>query len=108
MTLSTYTQVFLAGLTGGCVLELLHWYALKKEPLFPEYAKSPRYWITTGLMALVGGGLAVLYFGSRAEGLVAIHVGLSAPLILQKLASAAFEPKGARSANASIWSFFRW
>lgn len=82
MTLSTYTQVFLAGLAGGCLLELLHWYGLKKEPLFPDYAKSPKYWITTALMALTGGGLALLYFGAKAEGLVAVHVGLSAPLIL--------------------------
>ena len=108
MTLSTYTQVFLAGLAGGCLLELLHWYALKRESFFPEYAKAPKYWIATALMALAGGGLALLYFGARAEGLVAVHVGLSAPLILQKLTSAAFEPKGARSASANVWSFFRW
>jgi len=108
MTLSTYTQVFLAGLSGGCLLELVHWYALRNEPLFPDYARKPKYWITTGLMALAGGGLALLYFGARAEGLVAVHVGLSTPLILQKLASAAFEPTGARQGGASIWTFFRW
>lgn len=108
MTLTTYTQVFLAGLAGGCLLELLHWYALKKEPQFPAYARSAVYWVTSGLMALAGGGLALLYFGARAEGLVAVHVGLSAPLILQKLASAAFEPKGARSSTTTLWSFFRW
>lgn len=108
MTLSTYTQVFLAGLAGGCLLEVLHWYAIKKDALFPEYAKTAKYWIATVVMALAGGGLALLYFGSRAEGLVAVHVGLSAPLILQKLASAAFEPKGARNAGASVWAFFRW
>jgi hypothetical protein len=108
MMLSTYTEVFLVGFAGGCLLELLHWYALKKELLFPEYAKNPRYWITSALMAMAGGGLAVLYFGARAEGIVAVHIGLSAPLILQKLASAAFEPKGARRGGASMWTFFRW
>jgi hypothetical protein len=108
MTLTTYAHVFLAGLAGGCLLETLHWYALRKEALFPEYAKSPRYWIATALMALAGGGLSLLYFGARADGLVAVHVGLSAPLILQKLAGAAFEPSGARSGGTSIWSFFRW
>lgn len=108
MTLSTHLQVFLAGLAGGCLLELLHWYSLKRDPDFPTYAREPRYWILTALMAAAGGGLALVYFGARAEALVAVHVGLSAPLILQKLATVAAEPVGARSAAASVWTFFRW
>lgn len=108
MTLISYTHVFLAGLAGGCLLELLHWYALKKEPRFPDYARSPAYWVLSALMAFAGGGVALLYFGARAEALVAVHVGLSAPLILQKLASAAFEPQGARSVKPNVWAFFRW
>ena len=108
MTLTSHFEVFFAGLIGGVLLELLHWYALRKEPLFPEYAKTPKYWVITALMSLAGGGLALAYFGARAEGLVAAHVGLSAPLILQKLATAAFEPNGARSGRASAWSFLRW
>lgn len=108
MVLSTYTEVFWVGFAGGCLLELLHWYALQKEPLFPEYAKRAKYWVTSALMAAAGGGLVVLYFGARAEAVVAIHIGISAPLILQKLASAAFEPRGARLGGASIWTFFRW
>jgi len=79
------TQVFLCGLAGGAVLELLHWYSIRRDVKFPAYARSPFYWIITVLMAIVGGGLAWLYFGSQAEAIVTFHVGLSKPLILQKL-----------------------
>lgn len=108
MILSTSSQVFLAGLAGGAVLELLHWYAVRRDAEFPIYARSARYWVISGLMAVAGGGVAFLYFGDRADGIVAFHVGLSTPLILQKLTtSLAFQP-GARGGNKSILDFFRW
>jgi hypothetical protein len=108
MLLTTSTQVFLAGLTGGALLELIHWYALRREPEFPAYARSVRYWIVSALMALAGGLLAFLYFGGRAEGIVALHVGLSAPLILQKLSTTVASQSGARSVGADMMTFFRW
>ncbi len=108
MQLTTYLQVFCVGLAGGSALELLHWFALRTDSLFPAYAMSAKYWIVTVLMVVAGGGLALLYFGARAEGLVVAHVGLSAPLLIQKLASVAFEPKGASAGGLSMWSFFRW
>ena len=42
---------------------------------------KPFYWIVTVVMALAGGGLAGLYFGDKADAVVALHVGLSTPLI---------------------------
>jgi hypothetical protein len=106
MTLDSMLAVFLTGLAGGVVLEILHWYALRKASRWPAYAKSPIYWLVSLAMALVGGGLAVLYFGSHAEGIVALHVGLSAPLILQKLATTIAQP-GAKSAD-NVIGFFHW
>jgi hypothetical protein len=108
MTLATSTQVFFTGFAGGVVLEFMHWYGLRYDPDFPAYARSPKYWVISLLMALTGGGLAVLYFGDQAEGIVALHVGLSAPLILQKLTTTIAQTPGARSAGPRVLSFFRW
>jgi hypothetical protein len=59
-------------------------------------------------MALIGGLLALIYFGNHAEAILALHTGLSAPLILQKLVTTLAEP-GARAGGAtSITSFFTW
>ena len=48
--------------------------------------------------------MELLYFGERADGLLALHVGISAPLILQKLASTAAQ-RGGKSANPSVTNF---
>jgi hypothetical protein len=108
MNLVTPLQVFVVGLAGGGILELLHWYNLRREPEYPTYGKEPKYWIITALMAAAGGGLAVLYFGGRADGIVAFHVGVSTPLILQKLATTIASTPGARGSGPSVVTFFRW
>jgi hypothetical protein len=59
-------------------------------------------------MALAGGLLAFLYFGGRAEGIVALHVGVSAPLILQKFSTSVAAQPGARNVGADMMKFFRW
>src|SRR5262249_31649999 len=106
MTLTTAWQVFFAGLAGGCLLERVHWYAIRKNGRWPTYGKSPQYWIVSAIMAVAGGGLAVLYFGARAEGIVALHIGLSAPLILQKLSTTIGSTPGAKGMSKGIMSFF--
>src|SRR5215475_4010272 len=106
--LTSSFQVFLCGMAGGAVLELLHWYNIRRDPQFPAYARSPVYWVVTILMAAVGGGLAWLYFGSQGEAIVTFHVGLSTPLILQKLATTVANIPGGRGSGPSLISFFRW
>jgi hypothetical protein len=106
--LTTSLQVFLCGLAGGAVLELLHWYNKRRDPEIPAYARNPIYWIITLLMAVVGGGLAVLYFGSHAEPIITFHVGLSTPLILQKLTTTVARVPGGKGTGPSIVSFFTW
>lgn len=109
MQLVTPLQVFGVGFAGGFLLELLHWYALRKERRMPAYAKNPIYWIVTALMAVSGGGLAVIYFGDRAEAILALHVGISTPLILQKLSTTAFKtPGGKGRSDVGLLSFFDW
>jgi len=101
-------NVFLIGCLGGVFNELLHWWNLRDKPELPEYVRSPKYWIITLLMVLVGGAVAWLYFGQEANSLIALHVGISAPLIVQKLAASVPEPSGSRGTYASIRSFFKW
>jgi uncharacterized membrane protein YjjP (DUF1212 family) len=109
MQLVTPLQVFGVGFAGGCLLEVLHWYALRKERRLPPYAHNPVYWIVTVLMALAGGGLAVLYFGGRVEAILALHVGISAPLLLQKLSTTVAKTPGGKGARApGILSFMDW
>lgn len=103
--------VFLTGCLGGLFNELLHWWNLREKPEFPVYARSAKYWTITVLMSLVGGATAWLYFGQRSEAILAVQVGLSTPLILQKLATSIPEPSGARgiaSQTVSVRSFFKW
>lgn len=107
MTLTTIGQVFLAGLGGGVLLEFLHWYGLRRDAKWPDYAGKPHYWILSAVMALVGGLLAVLYFGNRANAIIAVHVGISAPIILQKLMTTVAEPSGGKG-RADFWSFLHW
>ncbi|TGT78429.1 hypothetical protein EN802_01950 [bacterium M00.F.Ca.ET.159.01.1.1] len=59
-------------------------------------------------MAMVGGGLAVLYFGTQADAIVTFHVGLSTPLILQKLTTTVADVPGGKGTSASVVSFFTW
>jgi hypothetical protein len=106
--LTSSLQIFLVGLAGGAVLELVHWYNIRRDPQIPVYARSPLYWIITVLMAFVGGGLALLYFGSQADAIVTFHVGLSAPLILQKLTTTVANVPGGKGAGPSVVSFFTW
>lgn len=108
MILTSMPQVFAAGLCGGAALELLHWYAIRRDEKFPQYASSPAYWIITGAMACTGGAIAILYFGGRADGLLALHVGASTPLILQKLATTIAKKPGAKSLQATPLSFMSW
>ena len=108
MSLTTVWQVFLTGLAGGCLLELVHWYAIRKNGRWPAYAARPQYWIVSALMAVAGGGLAVLYFGGRADGIVALHIGLSAPLILQKLSTTIAATPGAKGLDQGVMAFLDW
>ena len=109
MPLTTFIQVFLVGSLGGCLLEIVHWWNLRRRnPRFPKYARSLFYWLVTVLMALSGGLLAVLYFGDQAEAIVALHVGISAPLILQKLASTMAEPGARAEVTSGLKDFISW
>lgn len=109
MILTGAFQVFVVGTLGGILLELFHWYSLRREARLPDYAHSSFYWAISAGMAVAGGALAWLYFGSRADGIVALHVGLSAPLILQKLTTTIAKTPGGKSSQMAEWvRFLQW
>ncbi len=85
MTLNWST--FLFGILGGVLAEVLKWWQLKESITPPQYLKSTFYWVITVIMALVGGALALAYGVDASKPVLAINVGVSAPLILKGLAS---------------------
>jgi hypothetical protein len=104
--------IFGTGCAGGLLAELLHWWNLRESPQLPAYARSPVYWLITLAMILAGGLIAWIYFGERAEAIIAIHVGVSAPLIVQKLVTSVPETKGAKNIivapTPTVRGFFVW
>lgn len=71
------------GLLGGLAAEALQWYKIRHRLKVPAYAAKLLYWITTVVMVLLGGGLAVAYAASGLPltPLLAINVGVTAPLM---------------------------
>ena len=112
MVIESATGVAGVGLAGGVLAEILHWWNLREDKQLPEYANSPKYWIITVAMILAGAFITWIYFGQRAEAIVALHVGISTPLILQKLAVSVPQVGGSRNIiatpQASIRRFFSW
>lgn len=78
-------MVFGYGLLGGGLAELLKWYQMRESLTPPAYLGSARYWVLTVLMALAGGLLAALQ--NATSPLLALNIGISAPLILKALAA---------------------
>ena len=77
---------FLWGLFGGASAEVYVWYnvtrGLAGHTLGPS--KKLSYWISTILRTLIGGGLVVAYIqsGIPLTPILAIHVGITTPLII--------------------------
>jgi len=89
MVLDGFLQVFAVGFLGSIGGEVFRWYNLRKLPphKFPIYFKSWFYWIASFSMAVLGGMLAVFYKTNGMNAILAFHIGLSAPLIVQRLTS---------------------
>jgi hypothetical protein len=89
MVLNGCWEVFGAGCFGGFLGDFLRWYKLRTlDPKkLPEYIKSPLYWFLTLLMWGIGGLLATAYGTHEVNAILALNIGASAPLIIQRLAS---------------------
>lgn len=77
---------FLCGMGGSIAIELVALYeAYQTEPFrLPERYSKFWFYVIRILLAMAAGGLAVAY--EIDEPLLAVNVGVSAPLLLQTLA----------------------
>jgi hypothetical protein len=82
---------FVYGVVGGGLAELLGLFRLRHSARgsFPEWLKSPFYWIVTLLMILSGGLLVIIYMRSNLviSAIIAVNIGASAPLIISTFTS---------------------
>ena len=78
--------VFGVGCFGGFLAELVRWWNLRESLDLPAYAGRWTYWLITVLMILAGGILAWLQRVPPDQLLLALNVGVSAPLIVMALA----------------------
>jgi hypothetical protein len=85
--------VFLLGVLGGVVGEVLKWWGLRDSLNNTTYKTTIQYWIITLLMILVGGIWAVVTDIGPDQKLAAFSAGLMAPLAISKVASAATTPR---------------
>jgi len=82
-------ETFMWGLFGGVGAEVSSIFAQRHRAAadFPHWLKSWAYYLPTGVMVLMGGGIAVAYAnsGTTLNAILAIQIGASAPLIFRKL-----------------------
>lgn len=79
--------IFLCGVFGGTIGELLKWYRLRISHRLPQYIHSPFYWLMTILIIISGGVLTVLYSTEKMNAMIAVNIGLTAPLLIQNLST---------------------
>ena len=88
LLLHGFAQVFWVGVGGGLLAELVALYELRHNVTseLPKYLKSTFYWFIVAAMALAGGGLTALYGFEEVQAILALNIGISAPLMLRTLA----------------------
>lgn len=76
------------GLAGGVIPEFIAVYKLRQTNKLrrPEWITSIFYWVSSAAMVFAGGGIVWFYINiihSPMSELIAIHLGATAPVILQ-------------------------
>ena len=94
MQISGAGWIFLIGCAGGGCLEFLRWWKLRTSLNWPAYAWKLGYWVLTLGMIVIGGGIAVLYYGAGpTNGVAVANIGASAPAIIGAFASQSRDKK---------------
>lgn len=77
------------GLLGGMLPEFYALYKLREDfhSNKPGWINSGFYWIITFVMVILGGGAVALYLhsGVNVSPLLAIHIGIATPTLIQGL-----------------------
>lgn len=79
-------EIFLLGLLGGVLPDLLQLLQAGNREKMPDYFKKPWWWVTFVLTVLIGGLAAVLSDADSA--LSAIAFGFAGPEVLRRLVGA--------------------
>lgn len=86
LLLHGFWQVFGVGSAGGLLGDfVLIWEA--RTTGAPPHTKSAFYWLCVLGMAAAGGFLTTLYGIDGVQAILALNIGMSAPLIMKTLAS---------------------
>lgn len=75
------------GMLGGLAIEVMRWWKLRTSEQFPQFARSPAYWLITASMIVIGGVLATLYGLDGRNPIAIVQLGASAPALLGAMAS---------------------
>jgi len=111
MIVTELWQQILVAVGGGVAGETFHWYELSRKPVgLHPFSTSPRYWVATGAMVLLGGVMPVLYLNGPASAVLCFHLGLATPLLLQRLVASmpAVTVRQGNRAKPSLRQFFSW
>ncbi|HEY9829237.1 MAG TPA: hypothetical protein V6D26_01570 [Stenomitos sp.] len=83
------SEGFFWGITGGALPEIYALYKLRQDfhSNKPGWINSWFYWVITLAMVLLGGGAVALYLlsGINVSPLLAIHIGIATPTLIQGL-----------------------
>ena len=84
--MSLLIQPWVCGIFGAIAAEVLYVYRMRRERP-PRYLQSVFYWVSTSFMVLVSGGLVYVYqsVGLVDNPLIALHLGISTPVIIGNL-----------------------
>jgi hypothetical protein len=86
MILDDKLQMFLWGFGGSCAIEIYTLYqAYNSESALPQRYKRFGFWVVRFFLAIVAGGLVIAH-DVKDKPLLALNIGISAPLLLQALA----------------------
>lgn len=87
MNVSGFWGIFGIGALGSLALEILRWYNLRESNNFPDYFKSPFYWIVTLSMIVLGGLLSCLYGIEGRNAVAVFQLGASTPALVATFAT---------------------
>lgn len=85
--ISTFlSKTFALGFVGGLLPDILRIVATRFDGM-PQYLRSPFFWTSLFVLAIIGGVVSSLLFTEHTSALDSLAVGYSAPSILSKLMS---------------------
>ena len=105
MILNGILAVFLFGMVGPLLLELVKLIAWRDPAKVSDYYRRPSYWVATAAVFLVGGAVAVLNGIDHVPVMRAVQLGIAAPGIIAGYATASPSRQTGFMASAKLLSW---